>query len=96
MIARRDVTLPDFVQAPRGDEISEAVDAENSGNAGFVVDEADQRSSKKHAGLYTDHDRGIGAGKLTCRDHFLHQRVDIGPIHGGAGAGDQRDEIEVP
>jgi hypothetical protein len=37
-----------------------------------------------------------GAGELARRNHFLHERVDGGPVHRGTGAGDQRHRVEVP
>src|SRR5579859_6183165 len=42
MIARRNVAAAHVKKAPRGDEVGEAVDAENSGDAGAVVYEADE------------------------------------------------------
>src|SRR5579863_1047979 len=96
MFARRYVSAAQFVQAPGRDEVGQAVHAENAGDAGVVIGEADQRSGEQHAGLYADNHRSVGAGELAGGNDFLHQRVDVGPVHGGAGADNQRDEIEVP
>jgi len=96
VIAGRHVAAPQFVEAPRGRKIRQAVYAKYSGDACAVVDETDQRSRAEHSGLHANQHGRVCSGKLACGHHFLHQRVDVGPIHGGAGAGDERNEIELP
>src|SRR6266481_1497249 len=96
VIAGRNVPSTKFVQAPRGDEVCQAIDAKYSGDACAIVDETDQRAGEEHSGLHANQYGSVGAGKLALGHHFLDQRVDVSPIHGGAGAGDERDEIEMP
>ncbi len=86
----RDVTFAQKEQAIGGDEVGEAVDEENSGDADVIVDEADEGAGEEHAALHADQHGGVGSGELAWRNDFLHQCVDVGPIHRGAGAGDQR------
>jgi len=96
MRARGDVALADFVEAKGGEEVGGAVDGENSGDAGGVIDEADEGAGDEHAALHADEYRGVGAGELAGWDDFLDERVDGGPVHGGADAGDERHGVEMP
>src|SRR5277367_2627827 len=96
MIARRDVAAPDAVKTKRGDEIRETVDDENACDSGAVIEKADEGTGDEHAALHADENGGVGAGELARRNHFLHESVDGGPVHRGAGASDQRHRVEVP
>src|SRR5579859_320808 len=96
MFARRDVAAADAVETKCGDEVSQAVDAENSGDARTVVKEADECAGDEHAALDADEDGGVCTGELAWRYDFLHESVDGGPVHRRAGAGDQRHGVEMP
>jgi len=73
MIARRDIAAAHVEEAPGGDEISEAIDAENAGDSGAIIDEADEGAGEEHAGLHTDEDSGVCAGVLAGGNYFLHE-----------------------
>src|ERR1700760_3880692 len=62
----------------------------------MVVDEADEGAGEEHAGLYANEDGGVASCELAGRNDFLDEGVDVGPIHGGAGAGDERHQVEMP
>src|ERR1700736_3560295 len=80
--ARGNVAATHLEETKRGYQVGEAVDAENPGDAGSVIYEADDRAGDQHAALHADQSRGVCSRKLTRRDYFLHQSVYSGPIHG--------------
>src|SRR5579883_2246244 len=96
ILARRDVTAAKLIEAIGGDEVGEAIDGENRGDSGTVIDEADEGAGEEHAALHADEDSGVGAGKFAGGNDFLHEGIDRGPIHRGTGAGDEGHQVEVP
>lgn len=62
----------------------------------MIVEEADEGSSDEHAALHAHQSSGVGTAELTGGNNFLDERVDGGPVHGRAGAGDERHGVEVP
>ena len=85
---RRDVSAAHSIQAVGRDEISRAVDCQNSCNTGGVVKEADKSPGNEHAALHSHEHRGVRTGELAGRNHFLHQCVYCGPVHRRSSAGD--------
>src|SRR5260221_9874746 len=73
MIARRDVAAAHVEEAPGGDEIGEAIDAENAGDSGAIVDEADEGTGEEHAGLHASEDGGVCTVVLAAVNYFLHE-----------------------
>src|SRR5450755_4088834 len=96
MFARGNVAAAHLVQAKCGDEIGGAVDRQDARDASPVVDETDEGTGHQHSTLHADQHGGVRAGELIRRNHFLHQRVDRGPVHRGTRAGDEGHEIEMP
>src|SRR5215470_4019627 len=96
MLARRNISAAHLKQAPGRNEISQIVNSQNSGDSRAVVDESDERSCEKHSRLHANDNCGICARVLTLRNHFLHKGINIGPIHRGPDAGNQRDGVKVP
>ena len=96
VVTRGNVAAAQLEKAVGGDEIGESVNAENPGDASTVIEKADERASNEHATLNTDEDGGISSGEFAGWNDFLNERVDGGPVHRGAHAGNERHGIEVP
>src|SRR5262249_1371474 len=79
-----------------GDEISQAVDQQDAGDAHVVIEEADKGAGEQHAALHADQHGGVGTGELAGRHDFLDERVDVGPVDGRAGAGQKCHQVQVP
>src|SRR5690349_5274451 len=96
MLAGRDIAAAQMKKTISRDEVGESIDAENAGDAGAVVKEADSGTREEHAGLDADQDGGVGAGELALGDDLLNESVDGGPVHGGTGAGNEGHGVEMP
>ena len=95
-MTRRTVAAAHLIEAIRGDKIGCAVDGEDAPDAGPIVEKPHGGAGNEHAALHTNEDGGVGASELAGRNHFLHQGIYIGPIHGRTRAGDQRHGVEMP